>query len=738
MRHASLTLLLLAGLAATSGAADEHPWKPADGTLKTRWTAQVDPRTVHSEYPRPQLVRKDWTNLNGLWQYAIRPMAEDRPAEFDGTILVPFSVESALSGVKKPVKPDQRLWYRRTFELARPADGKRFLLHFGAVDWDATVFVNGSKVGEHKGGFDPFTFDVTDALDFDQKNQEIVVSVWDPTDAGSQPRGKQVLKPGGIFYTANTGIWQTVWLEPVPARHIASLKIVTDIDAKEVQVTPRLSGVDSETPVRAIAFDGDTKIGEAVGRANSTLKIKIDDPKLWSPDEPFLYDLKVMIDGGDEVDSYFGMRKIALGKDAAGVTRMMLNNQPLFHYGPLDQGWWPDGLYTAPNDEALKYDLDVTKQLGFNMIRKHVKVEPARWYYHCDKMGFLVWQDMPSADNKDEASQQQFGVELQRMIDALHNHPSIVMWVPFNEAWGQHDTERVVAWNKKYDPTRLVNNASGWTDMGVGDVNDMHNYPGPGMPPLEEKRAAVLGEFGGLGLPLKGHLAYDKDNWGYRSYTDEAGLTKAYLDMIPRLKALAAMGLCAGVYTQTTDVEIEINGFMTYDRAVLKFPAETVAAAHAGLYKPTTIVQVLSATAQTSPQTWKYTTEKPAEGWAQPDFDDSAWQSGVSGFGTKPTPGSIVNTEWKTGDIHIRRDFNLDAAPTGELWLSIHHDDEAEVFINGKSIAKFDKWTTNYMLSPLDQRASEALKPGRNVIAVSCHQDAGDQYIDVGLIEIKP
>jgi len=727
---------MAAGLVSPSMAADESAWKPAEGTLKTRWAAKVDPGAVHPEYPRPQLVREKWTNLNGLWEYAIRPKGEDKPAEFDGKILVPFPVESALSGVKKPVSPGQRLWYRRTFEAAKPADGSRLLLHFGAVDWDATVFVNGKKVGEHKGGFDPFTFDVTDALKADGNAQEIVVSVWDPTDDGSQPRGKQVLKPHGIYYTANTGIWQTVWLEPVPARRVESLKIIPDIDAGEVRVTAGLSTDDLDAPVRVSVLDGDKTIGEAVGRPNSAIAVKIDDPKLWSPDEPFLYDLKVSIDG-DEVGSYFGMRKIEMGKDGAGVNRLLLNGKPLFQYGPLDQGWWPDGLYAAPTDEALKFDVEETKRLGFNMIRKHVKVEPARWYYHCDKLGILVWQDMPSANNKDEDSREQFEREYERVIDSLHNHPSIVMWVPFNEGWGQYDTERVVAWTKKHDPTRLVNNASGWTDKFVGDVNDMHNYPGPGTPPLEPERAAVLGEFGGLGLPLKGHLAFEKDNWGYRTYANKAELTKAYLDLIARLRVLAATGLCAGVYTQTTDVEIEVNGLLTYDREVLKVPAEEVAAAHAELYKPAK-AQILSATAQTAPQSWRYATKAPTEGWEKPDFDDSAWPIGLGGFGTRKTPGSIVNTEWNGSEIYLRREFHLDSAPTGELWLSIHHDDEAEVYINGQLVAKFDKWTKNYMLSPLDERAAKALKPGRNVIAVHCHQDAGNQFIDVGIIEYKP
>jgi hypothetical protein len=727
---------LLAALPATTIADDATAWAPAPGSLMTRWAARVDPETVHPDYPRPQLVREAWMNLNGLWEYAVRPVADAQPQDFDGRILVPFPIESALSGVKKGVKPDETLWYRRSFEMKKPEKETRYLLHFGAVDWAATVHVNGKPVGEHKGGFDPFSFDVTDALDFDKPTQEIVVAVQDPTDAGSQPRGKQVLKPHGIWYTAVTGIWQTVWLEPVPTKHIDALKIVPDVDSKSVVVTPTVVGGQGDEDVLVLVFDGDEVIANATGKSGRPIQIALAEPKLWGPDSPFLYDLKVTV-GDDAVGSYFGMRKIALGLDEAGVVRLMLNDEPLFQHGPLDQGWWPDGLYTAPTDEALKYDLDVTKRLNFNMIRKHVKVEPARWYRHCDEMGFLVWQDMPSADNKTDESKTQFDVEWKAIIDALRNHPSVVMWVPFNEGWGQHDTERVVAWTKGYDPTRLVNNASGWTDKGVGDVNDMHNYPGPGMPALEPNRAAVLGEFGGLGLPIEGHTFSDKDNWGYVSFKNTEDLARRYLGLIDRLKVLAGLGLSAGVYTQTTDVEVEVNGFLTYDREVLKFPAEAVAAAHAGLYQHESLKStVLSPTAQAEPQAWKFTTEAPAEGWNQPDFDDSAWQTGFSGFGKKDTPGAVINTEWTTDAIHLRREIDLAEAPTGQLWLSIHHDDDVEVFLNGQSVAKLPKWTSAYEFFPLPPEATQSLVAGRNVIAVSCRQDRGGQYIDVGVLAV--
>ncbi|HSW02260.1 MAG TPA: DUF4965 domain-containing protein [Sedimentisphaerales bacterium] len=593
---ASVAVVLLSSVA-------QGQWKPAAGPLMTRWAKEVSPQNALPEYPRPQMVRKDWFNLNGLWDYAIKAKDAAQPESFDGQILVPFPIESALSGVMKPVGPDNRLWYRRTFETPKghgwDQEGRRVLLHFGAVDWDTTVWVNGKEVGNHKGGYDPFTFDITDALKADGR-QEIVVSVWDPTDAGAQPRGKQVRNPHGIWYTAVTGIWQTVWLEPVAPRHIDGLKLTPDVDNAKliVEIGTRLTRSDN-VKVEILAD------GEVVAQANglNRIEVQIPNPRLWTPDNPFLYDVKITLGRfnmpvvTDQITSYFGMRKIALAKDEAGINRLFLNNKPLFQYGPLDQGWWPDGLYTAPTDEALRYDIEITKRLGMNMARKHVKIEPARWYYWCDKLGLLVWQDMPSGDRyigsqdpdivRTEESAKQFELELARMIETFYNHPSIVMWVPFNEGWGQYDTPRIVDLVRKLDPTRLVNNASGWTDRGIGDVMDIHDYPGPRAPRLEDKRAGVLGEFGGLGLPLPGHTWQAERNWGYRSYTTQDELTDAYIALIKKLHPLTgAPGLAAAVYTQTTDVEIEVNGLMTYDREVIKMDAARITAANRTLYTP--------------------------------------------------------------------------------------------------------------------------------------------------------
>jgi galactose mutarotase len=539
-------------------------------TLQTRWAREVRPGVRPlPEYPRPQLARATWRNLNGSWDYALTPKDAAQPATWQGHIVVPFPIESQLSGVRRAVTDSSRLWYHRTFTAPQLPPHGRLLLHFGAVDWETTVYVNGHLVGEHRGGYDPFTFDITDALR-PGATQDLVVSVWDPTDRGPQPRGKQVLHPEGIWYTAVTGIWQTVWLEPVPRTYVAGLVIEPDLRAGAVHVTVQVAGAPGPVRAQIAVLDGRTPVARWAGPADSGATLAIPHPRPWAPDTPFLYGLRVLVDGGDSVRSYFGMREIAVAPDSAGVNRLFLNGRPLFEFGTLDQGWWPGGLYTAPTEDARRFDLVTLRRLGFNLIRKHVKVEPARWYYDCDSLGLLVWQDMPSGRNDTEASRAAFAAELEHVVDALRNHPSIVMWVPFNEGWGQHDTGKIVAWLKRHDPTRLVDGASGWTDRRVGDVVDVHDYPGPAMPALEAHRAAVLGEFGGLGLPLAGHLWIERGNWGYRRFTSTDSLQSAFRALLGRLRPLIADGLSAAVYTQTSDVETEVNGLMTYDRAVVK------------------------------------------------------------------------------------------------------------------------------------------------------------------------
>ncbi|MEC3878145.1 glycoside hydrolase family 2 protein [Parapedobacter sp. 10938] len=593
-------------------AQESSAWQPAGDKIKSAWVQDIDVSSLLPEYPRPQLVREQWQNLNGLWDYAIVPgKLGSAPGNFDGQILVPFAVESALSGVGKTVGKDSSLWYRRTVTLDKKIRKQQVLLHFGAVDWKCDVYVNGQKAGTHEGGYDPFSIDITPYLAKGAK-QEIVVGVWDPTDEGPQPNGKQVVRPHGIWYTPVTGIWQTVWIEGVPETHIAATKQTPDIDRGTLSVHTTVAGARQGDQVRVSAWKDGAKVTEETVSAGAEASLTIENAQLWSPTSPTLYDLKVAVlrkgKVVDEVTSYFAMRKISMAKDANGIQRMLLNNEFVFQYGPLDQGWWPDGLYTAPTDEALRFDVEKTKEMGFNMIRKHIKVEPARWYYHCDQLGLLVWQDMPSGDlggnkwdmrpgitsglqhDKDRSAESEaiYRKEWKSIMDALHNFPSIVVWVPFNEAWGQFKTEEITEWTVTYDPSRLVNSASGGNFYETGHIMDIHNYPDAVMPRPEiygDTRILVLGEFGGLGLPVEGHTWQNKDNWGYQSFKNVDELKRRYSGLVKDLARLIPLGLSAAVYTQTTDVEIETNGLMTYDRAVVKMPAAELHQWHQQLYK---------------------------------------------------------------------------------------------------------------------------------------------------------
>ncbi|MFO7973488.1 MAG: glycoside hydrolase family 2 TIM barrel-domain containing protein [Candidatus Hydrogenedentota bacterium] len=727
-------------------------WKPVEGQLMTRWAETVSPDNVWPEYPRPQMTRESWQNLNGLWDYAITSHRDKHaPNAWEGRILVPFAIESALSGVKKAVLPDQKLWYRRTFTVPADWGDRRVLLHFGAVDWECTVYVNGKYCGRHQGGYDPFSFDITTALN-PEGEQELIVAAWDPTDKGYQPRGKQVLEPQGIWYTAVTGIWQTVWLEPVPRAHITNLAMTPDIDKSVLRLTVAANGAAADDQVVAVALDGDTKVVGAVGKPGVSFELPLENAKLWSPDSPFLYTLNVSLMRSnqtlDAVESYFGMRKIAVVKDEDGVNRLFLNNEELFQFGPLDQGWWPDGLYTAPSDEALRYDVETTRAMGFNMARKHVKIEPLRWYYHCDQLGLLVWQDMPSGDTyighndpdieRVAQSAHNYYRELGELVRNFGNHPSIVMWVPFNEGWGQFQTAEVTAWLKEIDPSRLVNPTSGWADRGVGDVYDKHSYPGPDMFPIEEDRASVLGEFGGLGWPVEGHLWWDKRNWGYRTYQDRETLARHYEQLIRKLRFLIHDGLAAAVYTQTTDVEGEVNGLMTYDRDRVKLGVDWLKKINDTVYLPPPELTVLVPNSENKGLIWRYTTENPGQGWENPAFDDTKWEEGPGVLGTKGTPGARVRTQWETPDIWARRAFTIDALPEGAYFLDILHDEDAEVYINGVLAAKVDGYTPSYNQIPLSEAARAALQEGTNVLAVHCTQTEGGQSIDVGLVVEKP
>ena len=746
-----LAVCMLLGLILGACGPVEHSWTPAGGRMLSRWADEVAPDNVLPEYPRPMMVRDKWLNLNGLWDYAIIDKDENRPEQFDGKILVPFPAESALSGVAKKMTESDLLWYRRMFEVPKDWEGERVLLHFGAVDWETTVYVNGKQVGSHRGGYDPFTFDITEALN-QAGPQEITVAVWDPTDEGHQPRGKQILEPHGFWYTAVTGIWQTVWLEPVPQTYIENIDITPDIDTETVALVVHAVGKGRGRGILAVVKDAGKEIARAKGRAGEPLPLMIADAKLWSPDSPFLYDLEVtLMDGGkvvDHVDSYFGMRKISTVRDGAGTLRLALNNEIGFQYGTLDQGWWPDGLYRAPTDEALRYDIETTKKLGFNTIRKHIKVEPQRFYYWCDKLGILVWQDMVSGDVTGEwgtertaESAQQFELELARMVGSLYNHSSIVMWVIFNEGWGQYDTERLVEWTKKRDRSRLVIGASGFVDKGVGDIHSVHSYPGPTGAPSEKDRALVLGEFGGLGLPVTDHTWQEKKSWGYRGFKDVKGLTSAYEALLEELKPYISRGLSAAIYTQITDVENEVNGLVTYDRAVVKMGTARPARAAEALYRITPNsfkFKPVVPTSQEKSQQWRYTTEEPTESWAKLDFDDSSWSQGAAGFGNPEAIGAIVRTKWTDKKIWLRKTFSLSDVDISNPYLVIYHDfeQETEVYLNGQLIAEGPEHQFAYTLFDLDDTAKSKLREGKNVLAVHGTRPGRRQYIDVGLLEL--
>lgn len=716
-----------------------------------------------------------------------------------------FQLNPLSPASEKKVGAEKRLWYKRTFTVPENWKEKQIMLHFGAVDWDSTVFVNGKELGNHKGGYSPFSYNITDALK-ESGEQELVVSVWDPTDrrGGTQPRGKQHSTPHGIWYTAVTGIWQTVWIEPVDKTYIKKIKSVAnttegtvkfDVNVENLKSgdkieirsltreerresriqrldRPRREGAGREGAGRRPLMDrrprgGDPMrmeaqsiavefSGDSLSAPIPTSNVKIENPRLWTPDTPALYDIRVSIirDGQtiDSVDSYFAMRDIKLGKDEQGITRILLNGKFLFQHGPLDQGWWPDGLYTPPTDEALEYDIVRTKDFGFNMLRKHVKVEADRFYFHCDRLGMLVWQDMPSGDRyigpneadiqRSTESDAQFRAELKEMVYSLDNHPCIVIWVPFNEGWGQYQTAEIAEYCRNLDSTRLINSVSGWADRKVGDMHDIHVYPGPGMPPVEEKRAVVLGEYGGLGMPVKGHTWQDDKNWGYQSFEEKEALFNRYVQLNKAMHPMIAQGLSAAVYTQTTDVEIEVNGLMTYDREVDKFDAAKLKETNTSLKYPAPTMKTLIKTAQEEASNWKWTTEKPNDGWEKANFDDSEWKEGKSGFGTKMTPNTTVRTEWNTNDIWIRKTFTLDenAVKNAEqLALNLYHDEDCEIYINGEKVVSTTGYVSNYTPIKMNVDAlQKALKAGENTIAIHCKQTNGGQYIDAGLLQIIP
>lgn len=736
----SLALLMVAGAAnAQSG------WQRAHASIETRWAKDVSPTNALPDYPRPQLTRANWLNLNGLWEFQPGAEGDEFPTgKLSRKILVPYAVETASSGV---MEHHDHLWYRRSFTVPAAWKGSRVMLRFDAVDYESEVFINGKSLGIHKGGYEPFAYDVAPYLK-GTGPQELVVRVYDPTELGGQPRGKQTTKPGGIMYTPTSGIWQTVWLEAVPKAAVDNLKIVPDVDHKLVRLT-----VNATPGTRALVTirDGKKVVKTVSLAANKETAIPIANPKLWSPTSPFLYDLDVKLQSGgkvtDKVGSYFGMRKISLGK-VNGITKMLLNNKFVFEIGPLDQGYWPESGLTPPTEAALKSDITTMKALGFNMVRKHIKVEPARWYYWTDHLGLMVWQDMPSPnsyiDNPPPIDVPAFDKQVENVVTTHWNAPSIIMWVVFNETQARHDTARLVNKVKTLDPSRLVDRDSGAgyekNDSDVGDVDDVHSYPPPGVSGPTATQALVCGEYGGLGFIIPGHT-WKKDGWGYALTKSREELQDTYGEFSMMLKGFQDKnGLSAAVYTQITDVEIESNGLMTYDR-ILKVDPKEIAKANHFAY-PVPVFETVIPTSEKTAQTWRYTFDNPTSGWFGKSFDDASWKQGPGGFGHSVAAGNPLGTPWNTGDIWMRRTFTLPKlTPTAIKQLMVRdcHDEDLEVYINGVLAYKAGGYIGNYESRPLSAEARAALVVGGvNTLAVHCKQTAGGQFVDVGLVRKVP
>ena len=733
----AVALLLFCGTTAWA-------WEMTKVNISTPWAADVTPENVHREYPRPQMVRNDWQNLNGLWQWqSLKSIDQDLSSTWK-EILVPFAPEAPLSGIGRHY---ESMAYSRSLVVPEAWEGKRVLLHFEAVDWRCEAFVDGLSVGTHEGGYDPFTFDITEALKQGGggvKEHELILRVFDPTDNDAVPRGKQVLSPGGIFYTPTSGIWQTVWMEAVPQSYIADYRVETDIDKGTVTFSLLTGGGDiaDGTTFSVVVRHGSDVVAEGTAEVGKKLSLSIPDAELWEPEHPFLYDARLTM-GDDAVDTYFGMRKISLQRDGSWY-RLALNNQFLFQMGPLDQGFWPDGVYTAPSDEALLNDIVTMKRMGFNMVRKHIKVEPRRWYYWCDRLGLLVWQDMPGENYGGkggvENNPDYFNRELTALVETHYNTPSIVMWVIFNEGGGQGGkdyTNRFVNLVRRLDKTRLINEASGWNHYGYGDVKDIHPYPAPTYTTTTGKQATACGEYGGVQYVLDGHL-WSSDHWGYASVESPEELDNTYTEYARKLAYYKTFkGLSAAVYTQLTDVEVEVNGLMSYDRVVKSDLSRLYAANRLAIESEGQPLTYLLKPADEEGETWRYTTTPPSTPtWYAPDFDDSAWQTGKAGFGANGLANMHYGTRWTTTGIWIRRTIDLDLTPEelARLVMRIYYDEDTEVYINGKLAFSATGYITDYKNVAINASALAAIDPhGTNTLAAHCKQTAGGQFLDIAL-----
>lgn len=740
------SLFLLVALIAISACA----YTPVKTHIMTTWGENMTPDSAWQNYPRPNLVRSDWQNLNGLWKFAVTKINEEMPKDdaWQQDILVPFAPESALSGVGRLTEPDETLWYKRTFNVPEVKEGLRYFLNFEAVDWRCQVFVNGKEAtaAPHIGGNVPFAVEVTDLVQAGENT--LVVTAWDPSNSYGQPTGKQSLSPQGCFYTRVSGIYGSVWMETTPKGYITGYNVESDIDKGEVKVTVSCAGDLAGAKVTAeVSFGGEKVAGGEVADWSKGQTFAIPEPKLWDIGEGNLYDITLKLEttfGTDEVKGYFGMRKIEFKKDELGVQRIYLNNKKIFMQGTLDQGWWPDGLLTPPSDEAMQYDIDILKEHGYNFMRKHIKIEPRRYYYLSDKAGFPIWQDMVSGGQKPEEKYHIYRAELVEMIKDLRNFPSIVVWIAYNEGWGQPDKEKsteTTRWLKQIDTTRLISETSGWTDHNCGDMKDHHQYPSPLPTPANDDRLTICGEFGGLGLFIDGHLWNPESKWGYRSDSNVEDSLKRYEEIMNNLARCAHESFAGSVYTQTTDVETEANGLVTYDRKVVKYPTDKMRALHKKVEKIALSVKPMTRKCFVPKGTeekivWRYIFEKPQGEWTAPAFDDSLWSLGEGGFGNKVIVrdlGAKPKTEWDTEEIYLRRVFILKEVPDENIEMDIFYDEDPEVYVNGVQIFKDKGYTQGYNRVLIRKEdVKKAFKKGENVIAVGCKNNLGGAMIDLG------
>ncbi|MDD6888763.1 MAG: glycoside hydrolase family 2 TIM barrel-domain containing protein [Bacteroidales bacterium] len=757
MKNSFIAIAAALGLIA-AGEATATEWQMKEAPMMTPWASQIDTSCPLPEYPRPQLVRDDgWLNLNGIWELRKGVVGEAYNADFDydKSILVPYPIESALSGVMEK-GDEQCYWYRRTVTIPDAMKGQRLLLHFGAVDWEAKVYVNGIEVGSHTGGYDPFTFDITDAVKAGQADQELAVYIYDNTGVQGQMTGKQSKNPHGCVYTCSSGIWQTVWLEAVPDTYISELEIEPMLSKNALNLNITTNDGAGTVDIKVLDINGKNVAKFSNGVIGEKLQIIIPDAHAWCPENPYLYDLEITLKKNgkriDKISSYFGMRSIEV-KKVDGYPRIFLNGEQIFQIGPLDQGFWPDGLHTPPTEDAMLYDIHTMKKLGFNMVRKHIKVEPDRWYYLCDREGLLVWQDLPAGSLPKEyenVAKSNFKDEAIRIVKAIKNHPSIVQWVIFNEGCGQFDTAEMVTLMERnvnrlsaseHSRTSLISNASGWVDHEVGDIIDNHSYPHPSVPSHAE-RAAVCGEYGGITLKVPGHI-WPGGEFEYTAVDSKSGFTDYFNNLIDELKDLYYIGLNAGVYTQISDVEIEKNGILTYDRKVLKTddPSKirTKVEELLGMPRNGAKMTPVISTSETHRYQWRYYTgEEIAENWYAIDFDDSSWAVGEAAFGANVGSSQhLVGTNWDTPNIVMRRWFkigDLSDDTIATLRFMAFHDEDIDIYINGIHAASREGYTGRYVPVDITDEGKAAIRPREwNLIAIRGKQSSGGQMMDLGI-----